>query len=200
MVPSTYLKLVFECSDVSALYKTEFCHPRLIAPRRCIRGSFSLPVMDYRAFPWTAGVKGLCILLIRHFLYAAEKNDLMNQPRASITGCAGSPAGSLDLAISRQPAWLQDMFGTDSNGACILRHLVSRINPERKRPGPTALSIKPDALPTKHLSIFMGDKPADSAKVLEILEDLENSWTFSRKNPCITREGGFRAGVEDLTT
>ena len=192
MIPSTYLKLVFDCNDVPALYMTEFYHARLGAPRRCIRGTFALPVMDCRAFPWTAGVKGLCILLLRHLLYAGEETDLTRHPRSSLSGCAGSPASSLDMAISRQPAWLHGMFGVDSNGDSLFRHFVCRINPERKRPGPTVLSIKPTALPAKQLSIILGEELAGMAKAREILEGLEASWGFSREKRCASCRSALR--------
>jgi hypothetical protein len=65
----------------------------------------------------------------------------LDEGRTVLAGARGSSIASLDYAISKQPCWLTDMFGTDSFGISLVRRLILRTNPERKRPGPVFLSL-----------------------------------------------------------
>lgn len=58
-----------------------------------------------------------------------------------LVGERGSPAASLDYALSKEPAWLADIFGWDPQGVLIARRLFVRSNPEMKRPGPVCVSL-----------------------------------------------------------
>jgi hypothetical protein len=71
-----------------------------------------------------------------------------------IKGCGGSLAASLDYAISKQPMWLTEMFGCDQSGISLIRRMILRTNPERKRPGPTVLSLNERFMPVAAISIF----------------------------------------------
>jgi len=170
------IKLFFLKNLPIELARTEFAHPTLEICRRCVRGGPALALLGYGSFPWSAGVHSLCILLLRSALCQDEKLVIDSGEPPGLSGSAGSPAASLDLALSKQPAWLHDIFGTDRNGISMARYLIRRVNPERKRPGPVVLFINPQRLPFKNIEIFYGDEKSCSSVTRQILSYLENSW------------------------
>ncbi|MCB0337661.1 MAG: hypothetical protein KDD62_15200, partial [Bdellovibrionales bacterium] len=106
------------------------------------RGKTSGAIGSHRTFQWTAAVKGLALLFI-----SAKMEDIDNAHERKATlgflsGGKGSFAASLDYALSKQPAWLCEMFGTSSNGNAYARQIILRSNPERKSAGPVSLSIR----------------------------------------------------------
>jgi hypothetical protein len=85
----------------------------------------------------------MSVLLTRQAIIAeARRNGHANgDVAAAIDGQGDSPAASLDYALSKQPLWLQDMFGVTPHGKAISKLLFRRMNPDRKRPGPVTVFI-----------------------------------------------------------
>jgi hypothetical protein len=83
-----------------------------------------------------------------------------------IKGGGGSLAASLDYAISKQPMWLTEMFGCDQSGISLIRRMVLRTNPERKRPGPTVLSVNERFMPLASISIMIDGVKASREELL----------------------------------
>jgi hypothetical protein len=110
----------------------------------CVRGKSAGAYRGAGSFQWTSAVKALCIM----FLSSVEDPDGVH-----LSGSAGSLAASLDYAITKQPIWLTDMFGTDSDGVCTIRRFVFRTNSERKRPGPVSLRVNSSYLPVGSIEI-----------------------------------------------
>ena len=123
------------------LHHTAFRHPLLLREAIAVRGSVA--PNNCGNFRWSAGVKALTLLLVRHALLV-ESERLENRPSdtsASVEGEDNSPAASLDYALSKQPLWLRDMFGISAHGIPIAKLIFRRINPDRKRPGPVVIFI-----------------------------------------------------------
>lgn len=135
MDPRLSLNFVSEQESVS-LYGAEFFYAG--GRRDTIRGT-----NGQSTFKWSAAVHALCVLLLNHAAGVSSK----------LEGGVGSLAASLDYAISKQPAWLLDLFGVDKEGNSLLRRLVARINPERKRPGPVTIMVREDALKPGNISV-----------------------------------------------
>jgi hypothetical protein len=117
--------------------------------RRSIRGKSGGAYSGSGSFQWTSAVRGLAHLLVQTAFLPES---------AMIKGTGGSLAASLDYAISKQPIWLTEMFGCDQNGICLIRRMVCRTNPERKRPGPTVLAVNQRYLPAESISIYINNK------------------------------------------
>lgn len=124
-----------------ALNQTIFSHSLLGRRLISVRGSTAPP--DVGTFRWSSGVRGLALLLTRQAIVVrARRNGEGNGHHpASIEGNADSLAASLDYAISKQPLWLQDMFGSTPQGTAISKLVFRRMNPDRKRPGPVTVFI-----------------------------------------------------------
>jgi hypothetical protein len=88
---------------------------------------------------------------------------------AVIEGGDHSSAASLDYAISKQPLWLQDMFGVSGQGMQLARLLFRRINPDRKRPGPVIIFISNKDF---DVSVEVNGEPVRDASELRRLQEL----------------------------
>lgn len=127
------------------LIEVEFIFPTGES-RRSVRGKQSGASFAAGTFQWTSAVRGLSLLAVR----TAAQIEM-----GMISGENGSITASLDYAISKQPMWLIDMFGVDRFGTSLIRRMISRTNPERKRPGPTILAINPNYLSADGINIFV---------------------------------------------
>ena len=127
--------------DSLTLHRTSFRHPLLQEEIVAIRGAAA--PHSFGNFRWSSGVRALALLLVRQALVFHQRQnggEALSEP-AAIEGHDHSLAASLDYAISKQPLWLQDMFGVSPQGAQLARLLFRRINPDRKRPGPVIVFI-----------------------------------------------------------
>jgi hypothetical protein len=124
-----------------ALNETIFSHPILTRRIVSIRGSVAPEYIG--TFRWSAGVRAVSLLLTRQAIISINRRGGGTNESfpASIEGGSKSLAASLDYAISKQPLWLQDMFGTTPQGTAISKLLFRRMNPDRKRPGPVTVFI-----------------------------------------------------------
>lgn len=136
------LKLYFEGGQ---LMESQFIDGVTGVVRQSVRGKSGGAYRTAGSFQWTSAVKGLAVL----FLTASE-----GTLEPLIKGGSGSLTASLDYAISKQPSWISEMFGCDRDGLCFIRRMILRTNPERKRPGPTVLSLNEKYLPRHAISIF----------------------------------------------
>jgi hypothetical protein len=150
------LELHFQSKPSLHLSQTRFFIRGQEKPLTCYRGSaFNVP-KSFSAFRWSAAVQALSVLFLKH----AAKNVLEEDSENSeflLSGESGTLASSLDYAISKQPAWMQDMFGVRSEGELVLRDFVIRANPERKRPGPVMIWVDSSKLSSKDISIYLDD-------------------------------------------
>lgn len=147
--------------------RCEFEHPKLDGPYVTNRGTVSLGAKQ-GSFTWSKAVKGISLL----FLRGARANALDPKSSSSqISGATGSLAASLDYAILKKPAWLLDMFGTDSRGEPILREIVQRTNAGRKKPGPVIISVSLNRFSEGDIAVFLNEEPSNAVGELSYLVD-----------------------------
>jgi hypothetical protein len=118
------------------------------------------------SFQWTTAVKALSVLFIR--IAMSEQNESLRNMNC-LSGHKGSLASSLDYALSKQPQWLQEMFGMGSYGTVYARRLILRTNAERKRPGPVILGLNTIVLKPENIRIFWNNEPVASFEALSKL-------------------------------
>lgn len=160
------VELHFAGSSDVQLIEARFSDLSLDLDRFAVRGKTCGALRNAGSFQWTSAVKALCILMLKA---AVSKNREVPEGELLLQGSQGSLAASLDFAISKQPAWLTDMFGADSRGISHIRRLVLRSNPERKRPGPVVLRFNPSVLEMTDFRILWNTTHVDSAELAEML-------------------------------
>jgi len=85
----------------------------------------------------------------------SEMSDLVD---CCLVGRKGSLAASLDYALSKGPAWLGDMFGNGVKGQQTARRILRVSNPNRKRPGPVAISVNKNSVTWDQVRIYWDDR------------------------------------------
>jgi len=143
------------------LERVVFAHPLLSEPRVCSRGKGLDGPISVGSFQWTQAVRALAFLLVKQ---AAVSPDV-----GSISGGSRSLAASLDYAISKQPRWVREMFGEDRRGRALIHRIISRSNPERKRPGPVTLALRRGADTFEEIVIRMNGEGVVDAQRLRLL-------------------------------
>ncbi len=157
-----YVISLYFAPDVEAgPIKVEFQSPYADSTFVSYRGGSSFPAPNAKLFKWTAGLQALTILLLLHS---------SKQAKGEISGESGSAAASLDYAITKEPAWLTDLFGSDGRGNCNLRRILARRNAERKVAGPVTIWLSPH-LPKDSVRIFIAGKLcSNDAKLLYLAQ------------------------------
>ena len=162
-----HLELHFTDDENPSLWMTKFSVSSVGPEIKSTRGDFA-SVSSESSFRWTAAVKALSLLIIRHVLYSKSSFSDLN----ILVGDKGSQAASLDYAIAKQPGWILDMFGKDSEGFPLIKKLVQRSNPERKRPGPVSMSINSRLLSIENIKIYIGETHVTEHDKLKFLEEI----------------------------
>lgn len=145
----------------------------------------------YGSFQWTPAVHAMSILFAQ---VAAWREDAtrfetdFSMPLPILEGEANTPASSLDYALSKQPHWLTDMFGCDSDGNANARLLFTRINPERKRAGPVSIQLSQKSLRNLQVeAIVDGRTIRDYRELKKLADGLRGNW----KNSSVAATKGF---------
>ena len=143
------------------LYRTEFWN----SEGCCVstRGAKSSASARSSSFQWTKGVRALSVLAV---LTALSRHDRSIAPR--LEGQRSSVATWLDGVLSKEPAWVVDMFGNHIHGTPAVRRLFVRSNPGGKRPGPVAISFAPSVL-NGDLRMYLDGKQLVEQEQLEKL-------------------------------
>lgn len=167
----------FQYENSLTLEETSFFSPESGEVIRGIRGKRFLPG-QFRRFHWSDSLHALCILAIRHRLFGGSGRPPQLFVGATLLGEGQSPASTLDYALTKQPNWMKDLFGCTPTGDSILRTLIGRMNPERKRPGPVRLWFEARAIDPAHIRIFLNEIEITSPALLEeSMNLLELSWS-----------------------
>ena len=143
----------FEGSSRIELVRTEVRINGVPRSLICIRGKTSGAYANFGSFQWTSGVRGVCSAFLRFVL--SEGSDVVD---FCLIGGKASLAASLDYAISKGPAWLGEMFGTGIGGNQLARRIFKITNPNRKRPGPVAISVNKNLASADQVQIFWDNK------------------------------------------
>lgn len=177
------ISLEFSGSRAPELFRISFSHPQLNEEILAVRGKTGGAYSSNRTFQWTPAVKALSILLLKS---AQAKHRLKENSKniwPLLEGSTSTPASSLDYALSKEPAWLIDVFGHDALGKPLLRKLFTRTNPDRKRPGPTAVSLnnthwRETIFEVRH----RGEKIRTPDGLQYLAETIENNWQSYKRN------------------
>ncbi len=164
------ISLWFQSTPEPELVRVEFeRHPgkKVVAVRR--KAVNVEP--DIGSFQWTAAVKALSCLIVKS---AAELGDTW------ISGEAGSPAASLDYAISKPTSWIVDMFGREQSGRPSAQFAFRRENSERKLPGPVRIALARGLHEPEGVQIFLDNRVLTSR---DTLAGLVAAFDVGTKNP-----------------
>lgn len=145
------LRLYFAGSDEPQLIETMFRRVDNDSLFVSIRGKTSGATRAAGSFQWTSAVKALAVLMLRS---ALAERDAAGKHIRYLAGRKASLASSLDYALSKQPCWLNEMFGVGNQGSAYARRLILRVNAERKRPGPVILGLNSNVLKPKNILVF----------------------------------------------
>jgi HAD superfamily hydrolase (TIGR01509 family) len=160
------LTLYFSRSESPELVQVEFS-ANDSSTLRTVRGQALLDTQHDGTFNWSGAVRALAILIVRAKVYSLDDTAL---PSRVLTGERGSPATSLDYAISKEPNWLLDMFGFDSKGSSLTKRLFRRVNSGGKRPGPVSVGLNDRFLDCSHISISLDGQIVTEVEELVRLE------------------------------
>jgi hypothetical protein len=148
------------------LAEARFIDKTTSTDRVTVRGKTAGAFRDAGTFQWTSAVRGLCILFARAKVAKLLGDDVTP---GRIIGGRGTIAASLDSAVTKQPMWIRDVFGNDCSGHALAQRLISRTNPNRKRPGPVILSVNERALAVSEIAIVWNNKRIKSLQALRSL-------------------------------
>lgn len=166
-----HFELIFDLAT-GELTETRFQRDVGEPPLVCVRGRpLTTPSGVTGSFQWSPALRALCSLVLRHYLHG---NNVLSAQESCIRGGKGSPAASLDYALSKQPTWLHDLFGSCPRGNTRARSIIQRINPERKKGGEVRLHIHNTLLPAASVRIRAdGDQELGHEQLITLLRSLE---------------------------
>jgi len=175
------------------LVKSEFFHPLLDDGRIAVRGKSPGGYPTEYSFQWSPGVQALSILILKNASSAVLRTTNMTN---ALVGRTGSPAVALDNALYKQPAWLIDMFGSDSRGSPLISRILKRSNPGMKRPEPTIVAIRSEVLVPSGISIFMDDHRINDENLLSQMAEIIQSTHFHSFHLSTLSKPSLRDSVE----
>ena len=137
-----------------------------------MRGKTAGAYTNAGSFHFSSAVRALCVLCLKSvILYKSSSDEL-----PILVGEKGSLAASLDYALTKQPLWIQEMFGYDAAGKSLGQRLFNRTNSHRKRPGPVVIKVNEKALPISNIHIFLNETRVEDISALKsLLSPLETS-------------------------
>jgi len=170
------LELYFSTGSEPRLQRIRFFHPLIGHEIQSVRGRTSGAFEGCSSFQWTAGIKAFSLLCLKAVV---NHSDFSDTDAAILQGGRGSLAASLDYAISKEPLWTCEVFGSDSNGHTLLRRMIRRSNPERKKGHIVYLSLNSLFLAPEKISIFLGSiqvqEPGPLSKLISQIEPTDES-------------------------
>jgi hypothetical protein len=170
--------------DSLSLVETVFKKGEVTA--RCSRRRY--PTNPYTGcFSWTSAVKAFAVLM----LYGKRDSRLVGDDSVVLKGGAGSMAASLDYALDRNAAWMNDIFGT-GHGAAFMKRFIYCNNPRRRRGKLVVLSLRDEMNKLMHVKLqnTSGAKLSDTdidiliTRILNVSAtiSIENYLSFGKKN------------------
>lgn len=163
------MALYFYSRQSVVLEKISFTHPLLQKPRVSVRGKTSGAYIDAFSFQWTSALRGLVVLLLYEKAANGAGSDSICLREPLLKGGQKSLAASLDFALAKQPVWILDTFGIDEKGRSLLRRLLLRTNPERKRGGEVFISLNRHQLCPADVEVYVNDGLVESSEELRLL-------------------------------
>ncbi len=170
-------QLHFVGVESAELFQTKLYPPFDGPPRITVRGKTSGAYTNAGSFNFSSAVRALCVLCLKSVLVEKSSSDEL----PIILGDKGSLAASLDYALTKQPMWIQEMFGSDAAGTAIAQRLFRRTNSHRKRPGPVVIKVNERALPPQNIHIYLNGKRIDDIASLQNLLSLFGAFQESEE-------------------
>ena len=170
-------QLHFVGVESAELFQTKLYPASDGPPRITVRGKTSGAYTNAGSFNFSSAVRALCVLCLKSVL--VEQSSSNELP--ILLGERGSLAASLDYALTKQPMWIQEMFGSDAAGTSLAQRLFRRTNSHRKRPGPVVIKVNERALPPKNIHIYWNGKRIDDIAALETLLSLFGAFEESEE-------------------
>ena len=161
-------QLYFAGVSTAELFRTKLSKGSETPPRITVRGKTSGAYTNSGSFHFSSAVRALCVLCVKTVIIEKSRSDEL----PILLGERGSLAASLDYALTKQPMWIQEMFGSDVTGTALAQRLFRRTNSHRKRPGPVAIKVNERALPPQNIHIYWDGKKIDDIAALETLLSL----------------------------
>jgi hypothetical protein len=128
----------------------------------------------------------------------AKIDDETSRLEPMLSGGSRSLAASLDYAITKQPAWILDMFGVLSNGKTQTRRLFRVTNSHRKRGGPVSISLNMNACPRHCIEITLDGGSIECPQKLRILLESIEAYGVPTKTVIDDEEESSSEGGEPL--
>lgn len=151
------------------LVETRFNQPMSGVSLVSIRGKSGGAYTRCGSFQWTSGVRAVCVAFLRHML----ARRIEGFP-SYFEGGKASLASSLDYALSKEPAWLGEMFGQTPTGGCFGRRLFKITNPNRKRPGPVTIAVNHVLIRAEDVRITLnGQRVENTDGIMKLLGILD---------------------------
>jgi len=158
----TRIHLALYTGDAIELDEIEFLHPSQQESILSVRGKSASGRFAEASFQWTSALQALTVLFLKH---AAGMNHFC------LSGKNGSPASSVDFAISRQPRWVTEVFGVDKQGISLLRRVVMRSNSNLKRSGPVVISMACSPLSSIEISVSINGRDTRDLNEINAIAD-----------------------------
>ena len=166
--------MYFEGIGRLELVRSEFRASGSDTPLVVIRGKTAGAYTRFGSFQWTSGVRAVCAAFMRYAM--SEQNPNVDY---CLIGTKGSLAASLDYALSKGPAWIGEMFGSTPGGGLFAKRLFRITNPNRKRPGPVALSVNRTLIQADKIAVVWNNRkvedPKDLVAILGAIEAQEGA-------------------------
>lgn len=195
-----HLHLWFSAAEQISLEKSIFSHPLLGEERKALRGKSAGAYSGYLTFQWSPAVHALAILAVRAAARAEAETDSGHDNLHILEGEFRSAAASLDYCLGKTPLWLLDMFGIDKSGMALSKRIFNRSNPERKRPGPVAISINENFLKYRDIKIHVNGSVLSGANLRELASRLEREFTAARseipEKPRLVKTSSAKSGTK----
>lgn len=134
--------------------------------RTSIRGKSAGAYRGAGTFQWSSAVRGMACLFLRAKML---DEDIRLEPMLS--GGAHSIAASLDYALTKQPGWLVEMFGSYPSGKAQARRLFNVTNSHQKRGGPVSISLNSHVCPKRCIEVVLNGCSVDSPALLQTMLD-----------------------------
>ena len=115
-----------------------------------VRGKVAGAYAGAGTFQWSRAVHGLCLLMA---IGASRRFSILQRPTVMLTGGVNTLASSLSYAIDKQPGWIVDMFGANSQGVPNIKRLILRSNAGLKSGPEVALSVNSNTILPRNITL-----------------------------------------------
>lgn len=164
--------------DQNTLREIEFISRVDKHPRRSIRGKMHFGKYT-GSFPWSSSVRAFCLFVIGEYL---SRIGVTEQPYF-FSGGAKSAAATLDFALDKEPSWLKEAFGVDSQNNSLIKRLIHRVNPRQRRDALVSFCFRQTSEDEFEIGLrkFSDRSHLNSDEIVRVRSNIEMS--FSRGGP-----------------